>query len=168
VEDEDFCALNLADRDRIRAKVIEALKEAGYDEGAMEQDESFVLATEEGELRIPIEVLVCLDKKPALLVKCVRGHLSTRERASLSLARLLAEKPIPFAIVANETDAVVFDTITGKAVGKGYGAFPDPKEAEQGLRESAAWRIPSAQREREERILHTYYHLRCTVDMEPF
>ncbi len=168
MEDEDFCALNLADIDRIRAKVIEALKKSGYDEGSIKQDESFVLATEEGELRIPIEVLVYLDQKPALLVKCVRGHLSTRERASLSLARLLAEKPIPFAIVANETDAVVFDTITGKAVGKGYGAFPDPKEAEQRLRESAAWRIPSAQREREERILHTYYHLRCTVDMEPF
>ena len=168
MEDEDFCALNLADRDRIRAKVIEALKKSGYDEGSMKQDISFVLSTEEGELRIPIEVLVCLDKKPALLVKCVRGHLSTRERASLSLARLLAEKPIPFAIVANERDAVVFDTITGKAVGKGYGAFPGPKEAEQRLRKSAAWRIPSAQREREERILHTYYHLRCTVDMEPF
>ena len=94
--------------------------------------------------------------------------MSTRERASLSLARLLAEKPVPFAIVANERDAVVFDTMTGKVVGRGYGAFPDPKEAEQRLRESTASSIPPAQQDREKRILHTYYHLRCTVEMEPF
>lgn len=168
MEETDFCALNMADRDRIRRKVIDALKESGYDEGSMRQDESFVLPTDEGELRIPIEILVCLDQAPTLLVKCVRGNMSTRERASLSLARLLAEKPVPFAIVANERDAVVFDTITGKVVGRGYGAFPGPEEAKQRLRESGGSRIPPAQQDREKRILHTYYHLRCTVELEPF
>ena len=168
MEENDFCALNMADRDRIRRKVIEALKKAGYDEGLMKLDESFVLATEEGELRIPIEVLVYLDKKPTLLVKCVRGNMATRERPSLSLARLLFERPIPFAIVATEREAVVFDTTTGKTVGRGYGAFPNPEEAEQRLRDSSDFRIPPAQQEREKRILHTYYHLRCTTEMEPF
>ncbi len=168
-KDSNFRTLNMADRDRIRRQVIEALKTAGYDENSMRLDESFVLTTEEGELCIPIEILVCLDQEPALLIKCVRGHLSTRERASLSLARLMAdERPIPYAIVANETDAVVFDTITGKAVGKGYRAFPGPKEAEVRLRQSPEARISSPQRRREERILHTSYHLRCSVDLEPY
>ena len=94
--------------------------------------------------------------------------MATRERASLALARLLAETPIPFAIVATETETVVFDTITGKTVGRGYGAFPSPKEAEQRLRDSSAVQIPPAQREREKRILHTYYYLRCTTELEPF
>ena len=163
-----FCSLNMADRDRICRKVIGALKQAGYDERSMRQNESFVLATKEGELRIPIEIVVTLDERPALLVKCVRGNMSTRERASVSLARLLAEKPIPFSIVANERDAVVFDTITGEAVGRGYRAFPSPANAEQRLRECTDFLIPSAQRLREERILETYYHLRCTAEMEPF
>jgi hypothetical protein len=134
----------------------------------MKQEESFVLATEEGDLRIPIEVLVYLDQKPALLVKCVRGNMATRERPSLSLARLLAEPPIPYAIVTTEREAVVFDTITGKTVGRGYGAFPSPEEAEQRLQDSSDFQVPPAQREREKRILHTYYHLRCTTEMEPF
>ena len=168
MEETDFCRLNMEDRDRIRRKVIEALKKAGYDEAWMKQDESFVLATEEGELRIPIEVLVYVDDKPALLVKCVRGNMATRERPSLALARLLTESLIPFAIVTTEREAVVFDTITGKTVGRGYGAFPSPKEAEQRLRDSSGVQIPPAQREREKRILHTYYHLRCTTEMEPF
>ena len=168
MDKNEFRELNRADRNRIRGMVIQALKDSGYDEASMKQEESFVLATEEGELRIPIEVLVYLDDRPALLVKCVRGHLSTRERASLALARLLAETPIPFAIVANERDAAVFDTVTGKAVGQGYDAFPGPKEAEQRLRDSSDVRIPSAQRERERRILHTYFHLRCTIELEPF
>ena len=168
MEENDFCVLNMADRDRIRRKVIAALKETGYDEGSMRQDESFVLATEEGELRIPIELVVTLHERPTLLVKCVRGNMSTRERASVSLARLIAEQPIPFSIVANERDAVVFDTITGKVVGRGYGAFPNPAKAEQRLRDCSDFLIPSDQRVREERILETYYHLRCTAEMEPF
>jgi hypothetical protein len=168
MEEADFCALNMADRDRIRKKVIAALKKAGYDDRSMRQDESFVLATKQGDLRIPIEIIVTLDDNPALLVKCVRGHTSTRERASLSLARLLGERPIPFSIVANERDAVVFDTISGKAVGRGYGAFPSPANTEERLRVCADFLIPSDQRIREERILETYYHLRCTAEMEPF
>jgi hypothetical protein len=168
MEETDFCALNRADRDRIRTKVVAALREAGYDEGSMRQDEWFVLATKEDELRIPIEIVVYLAERPALLVKCVRGNMSTRERASLSLARLLAERPIPFSIVANETDAVVFDAITGKVVGRGYRDFPSPANAEKRLRDCAEFLIPSAQRVREERILETYYHLRCTAEVEPF
>jgi hypothetical protein len=168
MEEDDFCALNLADRDRIRRKVIDALKRSGYDEGSMKQEESFVLDTEEGELCIPIEVLAYVDRKPALLVKCVRGNMATRERASLSLARLLFEEPIPFAAVTTEREAVVFDTMTGRTVGRGYNAFPSPKEVEQRLRDASSFRIPSDQKEREKRILHTYYHLRCTTEMEPF
>jgi hypothetical protein len=168
METKDFASRNMADRDRIRRKVIVALKEAGFDERSMRQDESYVLATKEGDLQIPIEIIVYLDERPALLVKCVRGNMATRERASLSLARLLAERPIPFAIVANERDALVFDTITGKSVGRGYRAFPLPTHAEQRLRDCADLLIPSAQRLREERILETYYHLRCAAEMEPF
>ncbi len=169
MEDNDFCALNMADRERIRGKVIETLKQAGYDEGSMKLDQSFAVATEgEGELVIPIEILVHLDNEPALLVKCVRGNMATRERPALALARLLKDRPIPFAAVTTEREAVVFDAITGKPVGRGYGAFPGPAEAEQRLRDAADVRVPPDQQEREKRILHTYYHLRCTTEMEPF
>ena len=168
MEQDSFCALNRVDREWVRKKVIGALREAGFDEGSMKLDESFVLATKDGELQIPIEIMVCLDQKPIVLVKCVRGYMSTRERAAVALARLLADTPIPFAIVANEKDAVVYDAITGKAVGRGYRAFPRPPEAEQRLKDCTDFRIPPDQRMREERILETYYHLRCTVDMEPF
>jgi len=161
-------AENAADRDRIRSRVIQALREANHDEGSVDLDGSFVLDTEDGELRIPIELIVRVDRRPALLVKCVRGHLSTRERASVSLARLLAEHPVPFAIVANERDAVVIDAMTGKAVGQGYGAFPRPEALRQRLEECADLAVPPAQRERERRILAAYYHLRCSVDREPF
>jgi hypothetical protein len=168
MEENDFCALNMADRDRIRRQVIDVLKQSGYDEGAMKLEESFALDTEEGEISIPIEVLVHVDRKPALLVKCVRGNMATRERPSLSLARLLLDEPIPFAVVTTETEAVVFDTLTGKTVGRGYGAFPSPTDAKQRLRDASGFRIPPEQKEREKRILHTYYHLRCTTEMEPF
>jgi hypothetical protein len=168
METTEFCLLNAADRDRIRQKVLLALIRLGYDEGSMRLDESLVLDTEEGELRVPIEILVSLNRDPILLVKCVRGNLGTRERASVALARLLKDRPIPFAIVANESDAVVFDTITGQAVGHGYGAFPAPEEASERIPKARAFVIPSDRREKEKRILRTYYHLRCSAELEPF
>jgi hypothetical protein len=168
MEEDAFGSLNRRDRDWIRRKVLSALVEAGFDEASMRLDEPFSLTTKEGALEIPIEILACIDRRPALLVKCVKGYTSTRERAAVALARLLAEPPVPFAIVANEKEAVVYDTITGKAVGQGYGGIPRRAEAEQKLQEYDDFRIPSDQRTREQRILETYYHLRCTVEMEPF
>jgi hypothetical protein len=168
MDTRSFAALNATDRDRIREKVEVALKQTGYDEDSMRHDESYVLDSEQGDLRIPIDLVVYLDQQPTILVKCVRGNLGPRERASIALARLLGEQLIPFAIVANETDTVVFDAMAGKAVGQGYQALPLPEAAEERLRECADFLIPPAQRAREKRILLTYYHLRCTVDMEPF
>lgn len=134
----------------------------------MRFDESFVLDTEEGRLEVPIEILAGLGQDPVLLVKCVRGNLGPRERASVALARLLKDRPIPFAIVASESDAVVFDALTGKVVGHGYDAFPTPEEAGRKLPDASAFVIPSERHEKERRILSTYYHLRCSVDLEPF
>lgn len=155
-------------RDRIRQKVVETLRRAGYEEGSIRLDESYTLKTEDGSLEIPIEAVVFHQQVPSILVKCVHGNLSTRERASLALARLLYEQPIPFAIVAGDTDAVVFDTRTGRAVGNGYGAFPSRDALEQRLEEGVGFAIPAEQQAREKRILLTYYHLRCSVDLEPF
>ncbi len=159
----------MADRNRIRDKVVQTLKQLGYDGDAMKLDQSFVLAGEgDDELVIPIEILVHLGGKPALLVKCVRGNMATRERPSLALARLHEDGPIPFSSVTTEGEAVVFDTLTGKTVGRGYRAFPRPEEAEQRLQEAAGFQVPPDQKERERRILRTYYHLRCTTELEPF
>ena len=144
MEENDFCKLNMADRDRIRRKVIDALKKAGYDEGSMKLDESFVLGTEEGELPIPIEVLVYLDREAGAPGQVRQGQHGDPGKALPVPRTAPHEKPMPFAIVATEREAVVFDTTRGKTVGRGYGAFPSPEEADQRLLDSSDFRMPPA------------------------
>ena len=154
MEENDFCKLNMEDRDRIRRKVIEALKKSGYDEGSMKQDGILRAFHGRGRTRDT-------DRGPRLSGQEAGTPGQVREGQHgdpgkgppLSLARLLAETPIPFSIVATEKEAVVFDTITGNHE-DGYGTFPTPKEAEQRLRDSYGVRIPSAQREGEAHPSH--------------
>ena len=115
-----------------------------------------------------MEVLVCSEGRPVILIKCISGNLATRERASVAMARLFPAHPVPFAIVANETDAVVMDARTGKTVGFGYQAFPDPTAVTENSDIGAEFSLSFSQREREKRILNTYYHLRCPAPGDPY
>lgn len=155
-------------RQPIRQRVVATLMEKGFDARWIKKNEPFVLTMDEEELHIPIDLLVCVDARPALLIKCVNGHLASRERASLAMARLFRNHPIPFAIVANWLDAVVTDTLTGRTVGSGYLDLPGPSDVVERLRACSSFCLSDAQREREERILATYYHIRCDPPGEPY
>lgn len=157
-----------ANRHEIRSRVVKTLKEKGFQENQIRKDEPFVLETKEGTIRIPIEVLVCQEERPAILIKCINGNLATRERASVAMARLFPTEPVPFAIVASETDAVVMDTRTGKSVGFGYTAFPNPAAVAEKQKTASVFSLSLAQAEREKRILNTYYHLRCPAPGDPY
>jgi len=118
----------VSDRHQIMLKIKAAFIDIGFEAGQLEEKALFILDSDEGEMRIPIEILVNIGPKPAMLVKCINGSLATRERASLAMARLFNSPPIPFAIVALSVE----------------------------------------QKEREKRILCTYYHIRCGGASEPF
>ena len=155
-------------RHLIRQKVLETLKEKGFHETCIKQNEPFLLTTDEEELHIPIDLLVHVDTNPALLIKCVNGSLSTRDRASLAMARLYPGHPVPFAVVANPLDAVVTATLTGKTVGSGYRDLPGPADVMEQLQACSSFSLSDAQRERDKRILATYYHIRCDPPGEPY
>ncbi len=157
-----------SDRHQILIIIKEAFIKAGFETEQLEEKTWFILDSDEGEIRIPIELLVYFDLKPAILVKCISGSLTTRERASLSMARLLTIPPIPFAVVANEKDVIVMETITGKIIGYGYDSLPAPKKVKGSLDQGVKSALSAEQKEREKRILCTYYHLRCGGSSEPF
>lgn len=152
----------------IRDRVLAALRTKGHDLAGARTDLSYRLGGDRGGESIPIDAIVYRDDRPVFLVKCVTGNLVYRERASVSLARLYGDTPIPFAIVANDWHAVVLDVRSGKSVGFGYDAFPDPATTEAGVRAAADTALTDLQRERETRILDTYVHLRCGTSNEPF
>ncbi len=159
----------LDEREEIRSRVAQALVEKGFPaEGLQPWDKELVLDSGEGEVRFPIEMLVLVESRPAILVKCLRGNLNTRERASVSLARLLYDQPIPFAVVANQYDLVVLNSLTGRTVGQGFDSLPGPDLVQEKLDQAKGFLLSSKNKEQEIRILDTYYHLRCASSCEPF
>jgi len=155
-------------RRAIRSRVADALEQLGHAREHMAFDERFHLHTEEGEVTVPIEILVTVAGRAGLLVKCIRGHTSSREEAAVALARLIPGGPAPFAVVANETDAVVIDTASRRTVGVGLDSLPGPSAVRSRCREVVAAPAAPGNREREMRILATYVRLRCPVPKGPY
>ncbi len=166
INQPDF--MTFSSRHQIIIKIKEALFKVGFGAPQVVEQEMFILNSNEGELRIPIEILVYIDFKPAILVKCINGSLTTRERASIAMARLFTVPPIPYAVVAHETDAVVMETMAGKTIGYGYNRLPGPKEVKARLDETINFALSAEQKEREKRIISTFYHIRCGGTSEPF
>jgi len=156
-------------RTGVCSQVVKLLKQKEYPEEGMRFDQRFKLDLPDGtRIVIGVELVVWLQGRPALLVKCVTGNLVTRERASLAVARLYFEPPPPRVVVAGAADAVVFDTKSGKSTGFGFAALPASREVVELLRTDVPLCLSPEQREREKKILTAYLHLGCSAPEESF
>ncbi len=82
--------------------------------------------TAAGEVyRSRIDLVVSLDGRPLMVIKCAAGSLGSREREAASAARLIDTRPLPLAAVSDGKTAIVFDVATGKPIGTGLEAIPD-------------------------------------------
>lgn len=81
----------------------------------------------EGPVDVRADLLVASAGRPALLLRCVRGSLVSRERESVAAARLIADPWVPLALVYNGADAEMLDVASGKVTATGLSAMPGPE-----------------------------------------
>jgi hypothetical protein len=155
-------------RNAIRSRVVDGLERKGYSRDQMALQEIYRLQTGEGEITIPIEILVSVDGRPALLIKCIDGHISTREQAAVALARLIPQGPVPFSVEVNETDIAAIESDTRKTAGVGFSSIPSLSSIRLRFQNDPTPAAKPGDQEREKRILTTYYHLRCPVPKGPY
>lgn len=79
--------------------------------------------------RSVVDLIVKIEGRPLMAIKCAAGSLGSREREIVSAARLYGHVPLPLAVVSDGTNATVLDVATGKKKGKGLAAIPDRTEA---------------------------------------
>lgn len=87
-----------------------------------------------------IDLIIFCNDRPFMAVTCVAGSIGSYEREILAGARLVYEFIIPFAVSTDGRNAVIMDTVSGKALsnrtlsGKSatqdINALPSRKEAE--------------------------------------
>ncbi len=87
-------------------------------------DAPIAMSIDGDEYRSTVDLVVQLDGRPLMVVKCAAGSLGSRERETLSAARLLAPVQIPLSVVSDGTDAIVLETETGRRTGTGMKDIP--------------------------------------------
>lgn len=91
--------------------------------------EARVQVTVGGEaLWVRADLLLLTGGEPALVMRCTRGSMVTREHETLACARLLHDPIVPLAVVTNGDDAELLTTRDGKVIATGLAGIPGPKE----------------------------------------
>ncbi len=84
----------------------------------------------DGEVyRSAVDLVIQIEERPLMAVKCAAGSLGSREREIVSAARLLGPVPLPLAVVSDGANATVLDVATGKKRGAGLTSIPSRDEA---------------------------------------
>lgn len=109
------------------------------------------------------DFLVSADGRTGMLIKCVAGSLSSRERQVVAAARVIAQPPVPVAVVADPVNAVVLDVFTGKVIGEGFGAIPVRDQLRELLRKPGMQPLSPERVEKEKRILLAFDAIQCSV-----
>jgi len=103
-----------------------------------------------------IDLVVGVEGRRMMAVKCAAGSLGSREREILAAARLLEAYQIPVSIVTDGRSAVVLDTVSGEKRGEGIDSIPT-RDALAGLLKRSEWiPFPEKRREREKLIFRSY------------
>ena len=103
-----------------------------------------------------IDMIVCVDGRRFMAIKCAAGSLGSREREIIAAARILDDYQIPFSVVSDGKTAIVLDTVSGKKVGNGLDAIPSKKEAVKIIKHTLFLSFPKERLEREKLIFRSY------------
>lgn len=83
----------------------------------------------DGEMyRSRVDLIVRIDARPMMAVKCAAGSLGSREREAVSAARLFDRSPLPLAVVSDGAEATILDSSTARIKAAGMAAIPSRKE----------------------------------------
>lgn len=155
------------DDERIRQRIERLLiEEKGYSKNDIEVDRKFEIAIDGEILRSKADLVVSIEEKKLMIIKCARGSLVSREREVLSCARILDIYIIPFAVVTNGEDAEVLDTISGEVIGCGLEAIPSKPQASEALRRIEFKRLPEKKMEKEKRIFLAFDAIKCSSECD--
>lgn len=113
--------------------------------------------------RSTVDLVVWIDKRPLIAIKCAAGSLGSREREIVSAARLLADSPLPLAVVSDGSDATVLDVGTGKKRGSGMSGIPSRDEAVVMAQADPLPPVPADRLAREKLVFRSYDSMNVNV-----
>jgi len=110
-----------------------------------------------------VDLVVRVEGKRLIVLRCVPGSLGSRHRETLAAARLLDAYQIPFSVVTDGKDAELLDTVTGQIIDHGMAAIPSRGEAIEQMAHLRLEPFPPERLEREKIIFRSYDEMNINV-----
>jgi hypothetical protein len=147
-------------RQRVERFLVET---KGYSKNDIEVDTDIRFFIGDEEVRSNVDLVVRVQEKRFMVLRCVPGSLVSRQRETLAAARLLDVYQIPFSVVTDGKDAQLLETATGNVLAQGMDAMPSKEEAIQRIREIKLEPFPQERLEREKIIFRSYDEMNINV-----
>ncbi len=140
-----------------RQKVEKFLvEEKGYAREEIAVDQDLTLTVAGALYRSQIDLLVRVEGRPLMAVKCAAGSLDSREREIVAACRIADAHTIPLAVVSDGREARVMDAAAGKRIGERLEDLPARTEAASYLDRGLEKPREREKIEREKLIFRTY------------
>ena len=128
----------------------------GFSKSEVEVDVPLALIVSGKPYSSRIDLVVGLEGRRIMAVKCAAGSLGSREREILAAARLLEAYQIPISIVTDGKSAVMLDTVSGEVKGEGIEPIPTRDALADMLKKMEWVPFPEKRQEREKLIFRSY------------
>lgn len=132
------------------------IEEKGYSKDDIEVDRGFDIVIDEKINRSKVDLVISVEGKRFMIIKCSRGSLSSWEREVLSCARIFDIYIIPFAVITDGEDAEILDAVSGKVTGYGLRGIPSRHEALEAIKRIEFKGLPEDKREKEKRVFWAF------------
>jgi hypothetical protein len=104
-----------------------------------------------------LDLVVFVEKKPFMVIKCAAGSLDSRQKEVVSAARILSpDFIVPYAAASDGKTAYLYDAVSGKQIKEGRHALPDFSEALEMSRQAKSTCLPEKRLEKEYLIFKSY------------
>ncbi len=139
------------------------LGEKGYGQADLLKNYAFDVTLGDETVRSSLDILVSVDGRQAMAIKCAAGSIASRERHVVAAARVCGSLPVPIAVVMDPMSAEVLDVMTGKVIAEGFEAIPTKQQLTDMLAAKEPKPVPPEKLEREKRVLLAFDSIRCSI-----
>ncbi|MBI5055541.1 MAG: type I restriction enzyme HsdR N-terminal domain-containing protein [Nitrospirae bacterium] len=138
------------------------LETKGYSRDEIEAACEFDVTIDCEAVRSTVDLVVCMNSRKLVSIKCAPDSLVSRERHALACARLLDAYQVPFAVVTDGFDAIVLDTVSGDVIGDSMNAIPSKKHLASAIAQIEFIKLDSKRAEKEKRIVRAFDSIGCS------
>ncbi len=137
--------------------------EKGYAKEDLRRSVPIELSIGDESYRSRVDLVVSVEGKSVMVIKCAAGSLGSREREALAAARLLESRPIPLSIVSDGENVIVLSTEDGKSLGSGWDVLPSRQSAMSRLAGKELVQLSEERKHKEALIFRTYDSMNINI-----